>query len=66
MFIVVLLYLYLGSAAMSVCLGLVTISACLGSVAMSVCLASRRVMLGSIAMSCLEKVLTELADKIDK
>ena len=55
MFIVVLLYLYLGSAAMSVCLGLVTISACLGSVAISVCLASRRVMLGSIAMSSLEK-----------
>ena len=58
MFIVVLLYLYLGSAAMSACLGLVTMSACLGSVAMSVCLASRRVMLGLIAMSSLEKALS--------
>ena len=37
------------------CLGSVAMSACLRSVAMSVCLASRQVMLGSIAMSSLEK-----------
>ena len=43
---VVILYLYLELAAMS---------ACLESVSMSVCLASRRVMLGSIEMSSLEK-----------
>ena len=55
MFIVVLLYLYLGSAAMSACLESVTMSVCLGSVTMSVCLTSRRVKLGSIAMSSLEK-----------
>ena len=64
MFIVVLLYLYLGLAAMSACLESVTmsaclesvtVSACLGSVTMSVCLTSRRVKLGSIAMSSLEK-----------